>query len=108
MVKFVILFYQPDDLDTFENAYNDLLALVERMPQIVRRQVNAVIGSPLGETRLYRALEVYFEHEAALRTALTSAQGQEAGAELSRRFRTGAFEMYFTQVYEEAGGQTES
>lgn len=106
MVKFVILFHKPDDLDRFENAYNDFLALVERMPDVARRQVNSVIGSPVGETRLYRALEVYFEGEAALRAALNSAAGQEAGAELTRRFPVGTFEMYFAEVFEEAGGQT--
>lgn len=105
MVKFSIFFARPADLDGFETAYNDFLALVERMPHIIRRQVNTVLGSPVGESRWYRILEVYFEDYTLLDTALKSPQGQEAGGEL-RRFAPGSFEMVFAEVYEEAGGQT--
>lgn len=105
MVKFSIFFARPADLDGFEAVYNDFLALVERMPYIVRRQVNTVLGSPTGESRWYRVLEVYFEDYALLDAALKSPQGQEAGGEL-RRFAPGSFEMVFAEVYEEAGGQT--
>lgn len=106
MIKFVILFHTPADHESFESAYNDFLALVERMPLIQRRQVNSVLGSPLGETNLYRALEVYFEDSPAMNQALTSPAGQEAGGEIMRRFPNGSFEFYFAEVYEEAGAQT--
>jgi len=105
MVKFSIFFARPRDLDSFESAYNDFLALVERMPNIIRRQVNAVLGSPTGESRWYRILEVYFSDYDQLDAALKSPQGQEAGGEL-RRFAPGSFEMVFAEVYEEAGGRT--
>jgi len=105
MVKFAIQFHKPTDLPAFETAYNDFLALVERMPNITRRQVNSVLGSPTGETPLYRILEVYFADYSQLDAALKSPTGQEAGAEL-RRFASGSFVMFFTEVYEEAGGQT--
>ena len=39
MVKFVILFHKPDDLDRFETGYNALLGLIENISQIKRRQV---------------------------------------------------------------------
>jgi uncharacterized protein (TIGR02118 family) len=107
MVKFVILFHKPDDLDRFENSYNHFLMLVESMPLIRRRQVNSVLGSPMGETDLYRALEVYFDDYAELDQALKSPMGQEAGGELVRRFPAATFQMYFAEVYEEAGAQTE-
>lgn len=107
MVKFVILFHKPDDLDRFENSYNHFLMLIETIPQVKRRQVNSVLGSPVGETSLYRALEVYFDDFAELDQALKSPAGQEAGGELVRRFPVGTFEMYFAEVYEEAGAKTE-
>lgn len=107
MVKFVIQFYDPPDLEPFEDAYNDFLALVERMPMIRRRQVNAVLGSPVGTTRLYRVLEVYFDGYDELNTALNSPSGQEAGSELARRFPADTFEMYFAEVFEESGAHTE-
>ena len=107
MVKFVILFHKPDDLDQFENSYNHFLMLVETMPQVKRRQVSSVLGSPMGETDLYRALEVYFDDYAELDQALKSSAGQEAGRELVRRFPAPTFQMYFADVFEEAGAQTE-
>lgn len=106
MVKFMIIFYQPDSVMKFENMYNDLLALIERMPGITRRQVVNVLGSPTGPASTYRILEVYFEDETHMRAALMSPRGQEAGAELTTRFPRGSYEMLYAQVYEEAGGST--
>lgn len=105
MVKFMILFQKPVDIESFEIRYNEFLALVERMPQIVRRQVINVLGSPTGESRLYRILEVYFEDNSLMETALRSFAGQEAGKHLNL-FPRGSFEMVFADVYEESGGQT--
>jgi uncharacterized protein (TIGR02118 family) len=105
MVKFMILFHKPESVEAFELRYNEFLALIERMPSITRRQVISVTGSPLGETALYRILEVYFDDSAQMETSLRSAAGQEAGQHLSR-FARGTFEMIFADVYEEAGGQT--
>ena len=48
MIKFMILFGPPEDAERFENVYQDFLALVERMPNILRRQVVHVTGSPQG------------------------------------------------------------
>ncbi len=106
MFKFMILFKQPDDPTAFENAYNDLLALMERMPDIQRRQVIHVVGSPTGPAAYFRILEVYFRDQAQMQVAMRSAQGQEAGAELQKRFAPGSFELLFAEVYEEAGGST--
>lgn len=107
MVKFVVQFNRPANPDAFENTYNDFLALVERMPSVQRRQVNSVLGSPLGETPLYRVLEVYFDDYPQMNASLRSPAGQEAGGEL-RRLPAGSFSMYFTDVFEEAGGFTPS
>ena len=105
MVKFMILFAKPENPTAFEDIYNDFFALVERMPNIARRQVIDVLGSPIGETRLFRILEVYFDDREAMEAALRSKPGQEAGGEL-RRLPAGSFEMVFAELYEEDGGQT--
>lgn len=105
MFKFMIVFRKPKDLGRFENTYNDLLALVERMPNIQRRQVVTVTGSPLGASPYYRILEVYFADRHAMSDSLLSPQGQEAGAEL-QKLPAGSFEMLFADVYEEEGGYT--
>lgn len=105
MIKFVVLFHHPTDIEFFENAYNDFLALTERMPDILRRQVAHALGSPGGQAPYYRVLELYFESEGVMRDALTSPAGQEAGLELAR-FGEGKIQMMYAEVYEEAGGQT--
>lgn len=101
----MMIFHQPTDLAAFENSYNDLLALVERMPNIQRRQVINVVGSPLGQSPYYRILEVYFTDMKQMQDALISRQGQEAGGQL-QTFPVGTFEMVFADVYEAAGGST--
>ena len=105
MIKFIILFQQPTDLDGFEDVYADFLALVERMPNITRRQVAHVTGSPQGAPPFYRILEIYFESPRHQQEALMSKIGQEAGQELGRLPR-GAVQLLFADVYEEAGGAT--
>jgi uncharacterized protein (TIGR02118 family) len=105
MFKFMILFRHPVDVEGFENQYNDLLALVERIPDVRRRQVINVMGSPSGQSTYYRILEVYFEDRRTMEAALLTPQGQEAGGQIAL-FRAGSFEMLFADVYEEAGGRT--
>lgn len=105
MLKFMILFSQPEDAERFENVYQDFLALVERMPNILRRQVVHVTGSPQGTPEIYRILELYFESSDRQTEALLSPAGQEAGAELSRLPKD-SHQLLLTDVYEEEGGNT--
>jgi uncharacterized protein (TIGR02118 family) len=105
MFKFAIMFREPDAPEDFENVYNDFLALVERMPDIQRRQVVHVMGSPQGKAPYYRMLEIYFDTQEGLQASLMSKEGQEAGNELSR-FKAGSFDVQFAAVYEEAGAST--
>lgn len=105
MVKFIIVFRHPEDAEVFENVYQDFLGLVERMPHIQRRQVAHITGSPLGSPDAYRILELYFESTQDQQSALLSEIGQEAGQEL-QRLKRGSYDLYFADVYEEAGAQT--
>jgi len=105
MVKFMILFQRPGNLAAFEEGYNRFLALIEGMPLITRRQVIHILGSPRGETNLFRILEVYFESQAALEESLRSPDGQSAGQTLMN-FPPNSIEMLFAEVFEEPGGQT--
>ena len=105
MHKFMMVFHKPENMEAFENSYNDLLALVERMPDVQRRQVISVTGSPVGDSRFYRILEVYFSDQPHMEQSLLSSAGQEAGGQMMT-FPEGTFEMIFAEVYEEDGGQT--
>lgn len=102
MIKFVIMFQhpQPQDLDQFEHTYQDLLALVERMPNLRRRQAVLTLGNPQGTPRYYRILELYYDDEQQFRQSFTSAIGQEAGKELNR-LPQGSYELFFGEVFEE-------
>jgi uncharacterized protein (TIGR02118 family) len=100
MVKFCVSFKAAADASQFENAYQDFLALAERMPDVKRRQVVHVLGSPQGEPLYYRVLELYFSDIDTLQQALLSPQGQEAGRELAR-FPAGSVDLSFGDVYEE-------
>lgn len=105
MIKFMVMFRQPDNAERFENIYQDFLALVERIPHILRRQVVHVTGSPGGVSEYFRILEIYFEALDIQNEALMSAAGQEAGAELYRLPKD-SFELLYADVYEEDGGST--
>jgi uncharacterized protein (TIGR02118 family) len=105
MVKFMIVFNTPRDPQGFEDLYNAFLALVEQMPDVIRRQVISVLGSPRGEAPVYRILEVYFEDTARMDASLRSPSGQTAGAYLGQ-FPPGTFDLWFAEVFEEAGGST--
>lgn len=107
MVKFIILFLKPANVEEFESAYTHFLALVEQMPDITRRQVVHVQGSPTGFAPYYRIMEIYYPDMAALESSLRSKAGQSAGAVLGNRFPARSFEAIFAEVYEEVGGKTE-
>lgn len=103
MIKFIVLFDQTEDPENFENVFQDFLALAERMPHILRRQVVHITGSPQGAPKFYRILELYFDSPAKQQAALMSGIGQEAGQELSR-LPPGTVQLLFADVYEEEGG----
>ncbi len=105
MIKFMIVFDQPADVDSFESVFQDFLALVERMPNILRRQVVHITGSPQGTPQFYRVLEIYFASPQAQQEALMSAIGQEAGKELDQ-LPAGSVQLLFADVYEEEGNST--
>ncbi len=100
MVKFCIGFRKPTNLEAFENTYQDFLALLERMPNLLRRQVNHVLGSPQGKAPYDRVLEIYFASLTVLQASLMSPQGQEAGKELNQ-FELGVLDVWYSEVYED-------
>ncbi|MFN7209596.1 MAG: EthD family reductase [Aggregatilineales bacterium] len=100
MVKMTILFRQPLSELNFEQHYVEALALVERMPNIQRRQACLVLGSPSGASPYRRILELYFEDNDQMDAALRSAEGTAAGNFLMRAFGH-SLEIIFADVYEE-------
>jgi len=109
MVKFMMIFHTPDaDITMFEQGYARFLGMVEQIPDVQRRQVVNVLGSPEGQSPYHRILELYFTDRATMTAALNTEAGQIAGAGLYEVFRPlgYTFETLFADVYEEAGGST--
>jgi uncharacterized protein (TIGR02118 family) len=105
MIKLTILYRKPDDLSAFEAFYIPNLALMERIPGVIRREVSVVYGAPGGEAAYHRMLELYFEDKDTLTTGMTSEAGQAAGHHLMQHAAQLA-ELFFSEVFEEAGGST--
>ena len=99
MVKLTILFRHPVDETTFEQRYNQVLALLEKMPGIKRRQACMVLGSPAGKSPFYRMLEFYFDNYPALDAAMISPEGRAAGSDLMQFARDS--ELVFAEVFED-------
>jgi uncharacterized protein (TIGR02118 family) len=99
MVKLSILYRQPTTGIDFEPLYNQNLALMEQLPGIRRRQVCHVLGGPAGKSPYFRLLELYFDDFDALDSAMRSAEGRAAGADLMQFARD--TELIFSDVYEE-------
>lgn len=99
MVKLTILYRQPADEATFETRYNENLALLEKMPNIKRRQACMVLGGPGGKSPYHRILEFYFDDNEQLDNAMLSAEGRAAGSDLMQ-FAPNA-ELVFAEVFED-------
>lgn len=100
MVKLMMLFRRPEDEERFEKGYVQTLAKLERMSGIVRQQANMVYGSPEGQSKYYRILELYFASYEALDNAMRSPEGMEAGQSLLA-YAGDLVEILFVDVLEE-------
>jgi uncharacterized protein (TIGR02118 family) len=83
MVKLIIFFRKPADVDVFEEHFaNTHVPLINAMPNLRRAAVTRALGAPRGEPPYYLIHEVYFEDMPALTYALNSPEGRAAGADL--------------------------
>ena len=105
MIKLTILYQEPANKEAFEMFYTANLALMERIPHVLRREVSHVYGAPDGNPAYYRTLELYFADRATLDTAMRSEAGVNAGQHLMNNAAKLAT-LLFSEVYEEAGGST--
>ena len=100
MVKLTVLYRTPAKAADFEDWYVNNLILMEKLPGIIRRQANVVLGSPGGKSPYLRILELYFDTFEALDRALISPEGRNAGVDLVK-FMGKDVEMIFSEVFEE-------
>ncbi len=101
MVKLIIFFRQPADIQAFEDHFaHRHVPLIAAMPGVARTSVSRALGAPRGEPPYYLVHDVYFADMAALNYALNSAQGRAAGADLMI-FARDIVSLMFAEVWGE-------
>ena len=101
MVKLIIFFRKPADVDAFEEHFaNNHVPLINAMPNMRRAAVTRALGAPRGEPPYYLIHEVYFEDMPALTYALNSPEGRAAGADLMV-FARDVVSLMFAEVWGE-------
>ncbi len=101
MVKLIIFFRKPTDVEAFEEHFaRRHVPLIGAMPNVLRTTVARGLGSPRGEAPYYLIHEVYFRDLPALTFALNSAEGRAAGADLMA-FARDIVSVMFAEVWEE-------
>ena len=90
MVKFVVMYGQPDDPAAFDEHYASThVPLVEKIPNLRRFEAGKVLGTPDGGAPpFYYLAELWFDDGAALESSFGSPEGQAAGADVET-FATG-------------------
>ena len=101
MVKLIIFFRQPADVQAFEDHFaHRHVPLIAAMPNVIRTSVSRTLGAPRGASPYYLVHDVYFADMAALNYALNSAQGRAAGADLMA-FARDIVSLMFAEVWGE-------
>jgi uncharacterized protein (TIGR02118 family) len=80
MVKLVVAYRQPTDVEEFERRYeNEHVAMARRIPHMSRIEFGKVAGMMDGSKAPYhRIAELYFANEAAMGQGASSPEGQAA------------------------------
>ena len=99
MVKAVVLYGPPEDVDAFERYYADThTALATAIPGLRRFEAAQGIATPDGsEVPYQRIAELTFEDMNALQAGLGSEQGQAAVNDMPN-FATGGATVFFAQI----------
>ncbi len=79
MVKLIVLFRAGEGNPQLDERFNDFLMKFEALPRLRRKSVSTVFGGPAGLMPFSVILEGFFDDRQALRAALTSPIGVEAG-----------------------------
>lgn len=98
MVKLIAIYKKPENVEEFDKHYKEVHApLAEKMPGLLKLEVNKIYGSPAGDSNLHLIAEMYFETKEALMNALSSPEGEAAGKDLMG-FAGKVVSMHFAEV----------
>src|SRR5438309_818063 len=90
MIKLIALFTRPDDVEAFEQHYNEVhLPLIRQVPGLRKLVVNNVWGAPPPPRPpappppdYYKIAEMWFDDRAAFDAAMASPENRAAGKDL--------------------------
>lgn len=98
MVKLVVLYKKPSDVDAFEKHYQEIhTPLAKKMPGLQKFELSHMTGSPGGDPKFYMMAELYFEHKDAMFAALNSDEGKAAAKDVMG-FAGDIFHIMFADV----------
>jgi uncharacterized protein (TIGR02118 family) len=99
MVKAVVLYGTPEDVDAFERYYADThTALATAIPGLQRFEAAQGISTPDGSELPYqRIAELTFEDMEALQAGLGSQEGRAAVDDIPN-FATGGVTIFFAEI----------
>jgi uncharacterized protein (TIGR02118 family) len=99
MVKLVVAYGPPEDPSAFDEYYASTHApLAQKIPGIRRFEAGKVLGTPDGTPApFYFIAELSFDGADELQTAMGTAEGQAAGADVSN-FATGGVTMMIAEA----------
>lgn len=83
MHKLIALYKKPENAQDFDTHYfNVHMPLANKMPGLRKAEISKIVGSPQGEADYHLLAELYFDDLDAIKAALGSAEGREAGKDL--------------------------
>jgi uncharacterized protein (TIGR02118 family) len=99
MVKLTVLYGHPEDLNAFEDYYeNTHMPLAQKIPNVQRIDLGKVIATPDGsEPPYYRTADLWFENMDQLQSSMGSPEGQETAQDIPN-FATGGATLFISEV----------
>jgi uncharacterized protein (TIGR02118 family) len=100
MVKAVVLYRPPEDVDAFERYYADThTALATAIPGLQRFEAARGVATPDGSDLPYqRIAELTFEDMDALRAGLLESEEGQAAVNDIPNFATGGVTVFFAEI----------
>lgn len=100
MVKLVVLYKKPQDIEAFEKRYfAEHLPIANKIPGLKKIEIAKISGSPSGESEYHLMAELYFENMPALQAGMSSPEGK-ASAKDAMSFAKDIISMMFANVEE--------
>jgi uncharacterized protein (TIGR02118 family) len=95
VVKLVVLYTEPNDIQGFEKHFMEVhTPLVRKMPGIKRLEKTRFTGGPLESARYFMMAEVYFDTRDEMMEALSSAEGMAVAKDVMTFAGTKAHIMF--------------